>query len=158
MARKPASLHPALATKRVYALPGDGDGMRVLVDRLWPRGLSKDKAKIDLWLRDIAPSDVLRRRLHADVQAWDAFVIDYGLELAQEPAASAARTLLAHIRQGPVTLLYAGRNEARNNASVLKAWLERRLRPVGRRQAAASPGVGRQKSRAAKRRRPGSQG
>jgi len=158
MATKPATAHPALAIKRVYAPPGADDGTRVLVDRLWPRGLSKDKARIDLWLRDIAPSDALRRRLHAEAQAWDAFVSDYGLELAQEPAASAARDLLARIRQGPVTLLYAARNEARNNASVLKAWLARRLRPVGRRQAAASPGVGRQKSRAAKRRRPGSQG
>jgi uncharacterized protein YeaO (DUF488 family) len=154
MASKPA-LHPALASKRVYAPPGAGDGVRVLVDRLWPRGLSKDKAKIDLWLRDIAPSDALRR-LHANVEAWDAFVIDYGLELAQEPAASAARNLLACIRQGPVTLLYAGRNEVRNNASVLKAWLERRLRlEAGRRQAAAMPGGRGQQTKAAKRKRPG---
>jgi uncharacterized protein YeaO (DUF488 family) len=153
MASKPA-LHPALASKRVYAPPGAGDGVRVLVDRLWPRGLSKDKAKIDLWLRDIAPSDALRRRLHANVEAWDAFVVDYGLELAQEPAASAARNLLACIRQGPVTLLYAGRNEVRNNASVLKAWLERRLRlEAGRRQAAVMPGGRGQQTKAAKRKR-----
>ena len=155
MASKPAR-HPALASKRVYAPPAAGDGVRVLVDRLWPRGLSKDKAKIDLWLRDIAPSDALRRRLHANVEAWDAFVVDYGLELAQEPGASAARNLLACIRQGPVTLLYAGRNEVRNNASVLKAWLERRLRlEAGRRQAAAVPGRRRQQTKAAKRKRPG---
>ena len=156
MATKPATAHPALAIKRVYAPPGADDGTRVLVDRLWPRGLSKDKARIDLWLRDIAPSDALRRRLHANLEAWDAFVVDYGLELAQEPAASAARDLLARIRQGPVTLLYAGRNEVRNNASVLKAWLEARLPSApGRRQTAASPGVRRSKAKAAKRRGPG---
>ena len=136
MATKPATAHPALAIKRVYAPPGADDGTRVLVDRLWPRGLSKDKAKIDLWLRDIAPSDALRRRLHAEAQAWDAFVSDYGLELAQEPAASAARDLLARIRQGPVTLLYAARNEARNNASALKTWLQARLRRAPHRRRA----------------------
>ena len=124
MARKaPASLR----LKRVYAEPSAGDGTRILVDRLWPRGLAKDKAKIDFWLKDIAPSDALRRRVHAKATAWDEFLVDYGQELAQEPAASAAEHLIERIRREPVTLLYAARDETRNNAVVLKNWLQAKL-------------------------------
>jgi uncharacterized protein YeaO (DUF488 family) len=112
--------------KRVYAPAERGDGWRVLVDRLWPRGISKDKARIDLWLKDVAPSDELRRRVHADPSAWDAFVLDYAHELAREPAVSAVAQLRKHLRAGPVTLLYAARDEDRNNAVALKRILERR--------------------------------
>jgi len=112
--------------KRVYAAAERGDGMRVLVDRLWPRGISKEKAKIDLWLKDVSPSDELRRRAHADPSAWDAFVLDYAHELAREPARGAADELRKHLRKGPVTLLYAARNEEHNNAVALKRLLERR--------------------------------
>jgi uncharacterized protein YeaO (DUF488 family) len=111
--------------KRIYAPAEDGDGFRVLVDRLWPRGVSKDKVRIDLWLKDIAPSDALRRRVHADPSAWDAFVLDYAHELAREPARAAAAELRKHLREGPVTLLYAARDEARNNAVALKRLLEK---------------------------------
>jgi uncharacterized protein YeaO (DUF488 family) len=128
-----------LAIKRVYAPPAAGDGTRILVDRLWPRGLRKDRAKVDIWLKDIAPSDALRRRVHANPDAWDAFEVDYARELGMEPAASAAQSLLERIRQGPVTLLYAARDEVRNNASVLKRWLKaRRARAPRRRQVAAT--------------------
>ena len=113
--------------KRVYAEPSAGDGTRILVDRLWPRGLAKDKAKIDFWLKDIAPSDALRRRVHAKATAWEEFMVDYGQELAQEPAASAAEDLIERIRREPVTLLYAARDETRNNAVVLKNWLQAKL-------------------------------
>ena len=124
MARKaPASVR----LKRVYAEPSAGDGTRILVDRLWPRGLAKDKAKIDFWLKDIAPSDALRRRVHAKATAWEEFMVDYGQELAQEPAASAAEDLIERIRREPVTLLYAARDETRNNAVVLKNWLQAKL-------------------------------
>jgi uncharacterized protein YeaO (DUF488 family) len=112
--------------KRVYAPAEAGDGLRVLVDRLWPRGISKDKARIDLWLKDIAPSDALRRRVHADVMAWDAFVLDYAHELAREPAHGAAEELRKLLRKGPVTLLYAARDEEHNNAVALKRLLEKR--------------------------------
>jgi uncharacterized protein YeaO (DUF488 family) len=112
--------------KRVYAPAEAGDGFRVLVDRLWPRGISKDKAHIDLWLKDISPSDALRRRVHADPSAWDAFVLDYAHELAREPAHSAAAELRKHLRKGPVTLLYAARDEEHNNAVALKRLLEKR--------------------------------
>jgi uncharacterized protein YeaO (DUF488 family) len=111
--------------KRVYAAAEPGDGLRVLVDRLWPRGISKEKAAIDLWLKDVSPSDALRRRVHADGD-WDAFVLDYAHELAGEPARSAADELRKHLRKGPVTLLYAARNEEHNNAIALKRLLERR--------------------------------
>ncbi|HML14993.1 MAG TPA: DUF488 family protein [Xanthobacteraceae bacterium] len=112
--------------KRIYAPAEAGDGLRVLVDRLWPRGISKDKARIDLWLKDVAPSDALRRRVHADPGAWDAFVLDYAHELAREPGHGAAAELRKHLRKGPVTLLYAARNETHNNAVALKQLLERR--------------------------------
>src|SRR5262249_38851966 len=117
MASQPASQRPGprrsgrVAVKRAYAPHSAQDGTRILVDRLWPRGLSKDKAKIDIWLKDIAPSDGLRRRVHAGQEAWAAFVVDYGRELAQEPAASAARALRERIDREPVTLIYAARNE-----------------------------------------------
>lgn len=111
--------------KRVYEPAAEGDGLRVLVDRLWPRGLAKEKARIDLWLKDIAPSDALRRRIHADRTKWDEFVAAYGRELAQEPARSAVATLRERLRSHPVTLLYAARNQTQNNAVALKAWLER---------------------------------
>ena len=72
--------------KRVYAPADKADGLRVLVDRLWPRGIAKKKARIDLWLKDIAPSDALRRRVHGDPTKWNEFVVDYRHELAREPA------------------------------------------------------------------------
>jgi uncharacterized protein YeaO (DUF488 family) len=112
--------------KRVYEPPGADEVMRILVDRLWPRGLSKDKAKIDLWLKDVSPSDGLRRRLHGDPSQWDEFVAAYDRELGQEPATSALAVLRGHIAKGRVTLLYAARDETRHNAVALLAWLERR--------------------------------
>jgi uncharacterized protein YeaO (DUF488 family) len=116
----------ALRIKRVYEPASDTDGLRVLVDRLWPRGIAKEKARIDLWLKDIAPSDALRRRFHGNPDAWDAFRSAYAEELTDEPARSAAQTLRERLRQAPVTLLFASREETRNNAVALKAWLEKK--------------------------------
>ena len=82
------------------------------------------KARIDLWLKDVAPSDALRRRVHAGRSTWDGFVAAYGRELDAEPARSAAVTLRQHLRDGPVTLLFAARDEERNNAVALKHLLE----------------------------------
>ena len=84
-----AAKHPRLQIKRIYDPVGDADGFRVLVDRLWPRGVAKEKAHIDLWLKDVAPSDALRKRFHGHPAKWDEFVAAYGKELAQEPAKSA---------------------------------------------------------------------
>lgn len=110
--------------KRVYAPAEAGDGLRVLVDRLWPRGLTKEAARLDLWLRDLAPSDAWRKRLHADPAAWEEFRAGYALELGQGLAAAAAAQLLAAGKShGTVSLLFAAREEARNNAIVLRDWL-----------------------------------
>lgn len=111
--------------KRVYEPREASDGFRVLVDRLWARGISKEKAHIDLWLKDVAPSDALRRFIHADPEEWKSFVAHYRRELAKEPAKSGVALLRAKAREGAVTLLYGSRNEAHNNATVLKGWLER---------------------------------
>jgi uncharacterized protein YeaO (DUF488 family) len=110
--------------KRVYEPAAEDDGLRVLVDRLWPRGLTKQKARIDLWLKEIAPSVALRRRFHSDRTNWREFVAAYRQELKKEPAKSAAANLREQIKHGRVTLLYATRNEAQNNAVALKDWLE----------------------------------
>jgi uncharacterized protein YeaO (DUF488 family) len=111
--------------KRVYEPVSKDDGLRVLVDRLWPRGIAKRKAHIDLWLRDLSPSDALRRMLHADPTKWDDFVKAYGRELKQEPARTAFADLRKLPRNRPVTLLYAARDEAHNNAVALKRLLGR---------------------------------
>jgi uncharacterized protein YeaO (DUF488 family) len=117
-----------LAVKRVYEPAEQGDGLRVLVDRLWPRGIAKAKARIDLWLKDIAPSDALRKRFHAKPKDWKQFRTAYAAELKCVPAQAAAEDLLKHVAKGPVTLLYAARDEEHNNVAALKAWLERKGR------------------------------
>jgi uncharacterized protein YeaO (DUF488 family) len=111
--------------KRIYESAEDDDGFRVLVDRLWPRGISKDKARVDLWLKDIAPSDDLRRRFHDAPAKWKEFVAAYAKELHAEPAQKAAQDLRDHAKREPVTLLYAARDEEHNNAVALKGWLEK---------------------------------
>lgn len=115
----------ALTVKRIYEPPADSDGARILVDRLWPRGIARDKAHLDLWLKDIAPSNALRERFHGHPEDWDAFREAYFAELKEPAAQTAAAALLVQMRQGPVTLLYAARDEAHNNAVALKLWLER---------------------------------
>lgn len=118
----------ALKVKRVYEAAVAADGMRILVDRLWPRGIAKEKAKVDLWLKDVAPSDALRKRFHAKPERWDSFLAAYTAELAAAPASEAAKELRRHLRKGTVTLLYAARDEDHNNAVALKAWLTRKVR------------------------------
>ena len=112
--------------KRVYEAPAASDGTRILVDRLWPRGIAKDKAKVDLWLKGIAPSDALRKRFHGHPEDWDEFREAYAAELKGEAAQEAVKALRGHLRKGTVTLLYAARDEAHNNAVALKQWLGRR--------------------------------
>ncbi|WP_018236487.1 DUF488 domain-containing protein [Ensifer sp. BR816] len=114
----------SLKLKRVYEAPEASDGTRILVDRLWPRGIAKDKAGIDLWLKDIAPSDALRKRFHGKPEDWEAFCAAYAEELEGEAARAAATELRVHLKKGAVTLLYAARDESHNNAVALKAWLE----------------------------------
>jgi uncharacterized protein YeaO (DUF488 family) len=114
----------AIRMKRVYEAPAASDGTRILVDRLWPRGIAKDNAKIDLWLKDIAPSDQLRKRFHGHPEDWEEFRKAYAAELKQ--AGEEVKALRGHLRKGTVTLLYAARDEEHNNAVALKQWLARR--------------------------------
>lgn len=116
----------AVRIKRVYAPPADEDGQRVLVDRLWPRGLSKDAARIDIWLKAVSPSTALRKRYHGQPEAWDEFCSAYAEELQTPPASEALATLKAMARTGTVTLLHAARDEARNNAVALAMQLSKR--------------------------------
>jgi uncharacterized protein YeaO (DUF488 family) len=115
--------------KRVYLPPDAADGSRVLVDRLWPRGISRERAQIDLWCRELAPSALLRRRLHGEKLGWEAFKTAYWAELARPEAETALRDLFDRLRRGRVTLLFAARDETRNNAIALKEWLGRRVAP-----------------------------
>jgi uncharacterized protein YeaO (DUF488 family) len=107
-----------IKVKRVYDQPSEGDGIRVLVDRLWPRGLSKERAKVDLWLKEIAPSDELRKRFCHDPARWEEFKVKYAEELKNK------KDLLKKIKQieedkATVTLLYAAKDREYNNAIVL---------------------------------------
>ncbi|TAH53167.1 MAG: DUF488 domain-containing protein [Betaproteobacteria bacterium] len=110
-----------LKIKRVYETPAEDDGFRVLVDRLWPRGLAKDKAAVDLWLRDVAPSNELRKWFGHDPARWDAFRTRYAAELRLGDAAVALQALREAAAAHPVlTLLYAAHDEVHNNAVVLR--------------------------------------
>jgi uncharacterized protein YeaO (DUF488 family) len=120
----------AIATKRVYEPASSTDGTRVLVDRLWPRGLTKAKAGIDEWLRDLAPSNELRRWYHARPDQWDAFRKKYLKELGLAEYQKALQRLfeLKHEHKR-LTLLFASKNETHNNAVVLKELLEQVRKP-----------------------------
>lgn len=108
--------------KRAYESPTAIDGDRILVDRLWPRGLSKEKAKIDLWLKDVAPSTELRKWFGHDPEKWQEFKKRYRAELKNNPALSELQTLS---RQTDITLVYASKDQLHNEAVVLKQILER---------------------------------
>ena len=120
----------AVGLKRAYEHPSPNDGMRVLVDRLWPRGLSKEQLAVDFWLKDAAPSAALRRWYKHEPRRWELFAVKYRNELAQRT--DLLRLLDELRRRGRVTLLYGARDTARNNAVVLREVLEER-RCAGRR-------------------------
>jgi len=107
--------------KRIYEPCSSEDGARVLVDRLWPRGVSKATARLDWWARELAPSDALRKRFHHEAGRYREFVVAYGAELAGN---AAVERLRAMARGGLVTLLFAARDEAHNNAAALAEILE----------------------------------
>jgi uncharacterized protein YeaO (DUF488 family) len=109
--------------KRVYEQPADGDGSRILVDRLWPRGLTKEKAHVDLWLKEIAPSTELRQWFGHDPEKWKSFRGRYETEIRDHDDLIGMLKDIA--RQGTVTLLYGARDEKHNEALVLKQFLER---------------------------------
>jgi uncharacterized protein YeaO (DUF488 family) len=109
--------------KRVYEKPERGDRTRILVDRLWPRGLSKAKAKLDLWLKEIAPSTELRKWFGHDPKKWRSFRVRYERELKHH--SDQIELIRRKARVGTVTLLYAARDQAHNEAVVLKELLEK---------------------------------
>ncbi len=113
--------------KRIYEAAAAADGRRVLVDRLWPRGVSKEKAKLDDWLKDIAPSPDLRNWFGHQAERFDEFSSRYRDELSQDPAKQAAvQALLEAGKAGRVTLLYGAKDPDRNQAAVLQAYLQER--------------------------------
>jgi uncharacterized protein YeaO (DUF488 family) len=114
-----------ISVKRVYDKPAKEDGTRILVDRLWPRGIAKAKAGVDLWLKEIAPSNDLRKRFHLHPEDWAAFKRAYAAELKSPEAKAAVGELRREVRAGPVTLLYTAKDEAHNNAVALLAWLKK---------------------------------
>lgn len=124
-----AAIHRVIV-KRVYEKPARGDGYRVLVDRLWPRGLTKRQAALDTWLRNIAPSDELRHWFHAHPEHWLIFRKRYLKELALPEAAEALEELYGMARRRKnLTLLFASKNEQSNNAVVLKDLLDGMRKP-----------------------------
>lgn len=113
----------AIALKRVYDPPARADGKRVLVERLWPRGVSKDRARVDLWLKDAAPSHELRRWFSHDPAKWPEFKQRYFAELDHDPGVlDPLRPLLGN---GSVTFVYASREREFNNAVALKEYVGR---------------------------------
>jgi uncharacterized protein YeaO (DUF488 family) len=135
-----------IALKRVYEEPSGSDGFRILVDRLWPRGLTKAAARVDLWLRDLAPSNELRKWFHANPEHWKEFRQKYLAEL-HAPAAEKALQQVYDVleRERAITLLFASRQTDQNNATVLKEFVEGMKKPP--------KGTGNQRARAQKRRR-----
>jgi uncharacterized protein YeaO (DUF488 family) len=108
--------------KRAYETPSPADGRRVLVERLWPRGLSKEKAAVNVWLKEVAPSTGLRRWFGHDPAKWEEFQQRYREELRQRPEQLQSLRRLAAV--GPVTFVYGSRDQEHNAATVLKEFLE----------------------------------
>ena len=113
--------------KRAYDPPAEADGVRILVDRLWPRGVNKAAARIDHWLKDLAPSDELRKWFGHDPARWDTFKRRYFKELSGQTEVLAGLRKLA--RSGRVTLVYAAKDVEHNNAVALREFLGRRAAP-----------------------------
>jgi uncharacterized protein YeaO (DUF488 family) len=112
--------------KRVYEKPSPKDGLRILVDRLWPRGLTKERAAVNLWMKDVAPSTELRKWFNHDPAKWKEFQVRYRKELAGKK--DALKSLMLKAKEQAVTLLYGARDEKHNEALVLKRILEKRGR------------------------------
>ncbi|WP_442487660.1 DUF488 domain-containing protein [Halomonas litopenaei] len=107
--------------KRAYDEPADNDGHRVLVDRLWPRGLAKDKARIDEWIKEAAPTDDLRKAFHSEQLGWGEFRQRYLAELKEQR--ETLRPLAERSQHHQVTLVFSSKDETHNNAVVLKDYL-----------------------------------
>lgn len=111
-----------ISIKRIYEPVRDSDGFRILIDRLWPRGIKKETGAIDVWLKDIAPSTELRKWIHSKPDKWEEFEARYLQELSKNETAMVLKDLVA--KHQKITLLYASRDELRNHARILKNFLE----------------------------------
>lgn len=111
-----------IRTKRVYDAASDGDGFRVLVDRLWPRGLTKEAARIDYWAKSVAPSNELRRWYRHEPASWPEFEQRYTAELDANPVG--VSELRARLPEGTVTFVFSSRESELNNATVLRTYIE----------------------------------
>lgn len=116
----------AIKVKRVYDGHSKEDGIRVLVDRLWPRGVSKKDASVDIWLKDIAPSNELRKWFNHDPEKWDEFKIRYFSELDHK--SELLKEVLNRAKSGNLTLVFSAKEEKYNNAGALKEYIEKLLR------------------------------
>lgn len=112
-------------TKGIYDEAEDSDGLRIFVDRIWPRGISREEAKLDLWLRDIAPSNELRRWFNHDGTRWDEFRRRYFQELRLK--GESVLKLKDYMKTKPLTLLYATTEREKNNAAAMKEYITREL-------------------------------
>ena len=115
-----------IKTKRTYDKPQPGDGLRILVDRIWPRGLKKTEFKMDLWQKDISPSSLLRKWFNHDESKWDEFKNRYYNELQDKK--ESIGLLLDKAEKGTITLLYSSKEDRYNNAIALKEYLEAKLK------------------------------
>jgi len=112
--------------KRVYEKPEESDGQRVLVERLWPRGLSKEKARVDLWLKDAAPSTELRKWFNHETSKWEEFKKRYFAELDANP--EVLKSILEMLGNETLTFVFASKEQTYNNSAALREYLEMRHR------------------------------
>jgi len=110
----------SIQLKRIYESPAPTDGQRILVDRIWPRGITKEQANLDLWLKEIAPSTPLRKWFGHDPEKWEEFRAKYRAELESNPAIA---TLKALVRKSEVTLVYAAKDDKHNHVIVLREYM-----------------------------------
>jgi uncharacterized protein YeaO (DUF488 family) len=120
--------------KRVYDEPSRNDGKRILIDRLWPRGLKKEDARIDDWIKEIAPSNELRKWFNHDPDKWGEFKKRFYLELHENQ--DRVKEIVNAARKGTVTLLYGSKEERLNNAVALKEYIEARMQTSERKKTA----------------------
>lgn len=126
-----------IKVKRAYEPVSRADGVRFLVERLWPRGLSKETLHVDEWLKDAGPSTELRKWFNHEPAKWDVFRRKYARELETRP--EVWQPIVSAARRGPVTLIYSSRDEQHNNAVALQEYLQAKMRPRSPAHAAAKP-------------------
>jgi uncharacterized protein YeaO (DUF488 family) len=119
-----------IKVERIYTYPteNNNDSFRILVDRLWPRGLRKEEVRVDLWLKDIAPSALLRKWFSHDENKWNEFKTKYFKELEKDN--ESVSVILGKASEGSITLLYGTKNEKFNNAVALKEYLEQKMKKI----------------------------